>query len=380
MEHPPTFAFPDVAWAPARALSAKQIGLMTLALLGGLAVYNIFSYLAFAVQGDSLSSVYSGYGFLSFSSSAFTGTISKLIFWLGAGLALYVVMLGLFAVAAINIEAVRGNRFFSAREAYRFTLSRAGQLARAEIAILLFVLFIVLLFFLLGLLVRIPFVGEWFFTLFFVIPNFVVALFTVFIIFVVILSILLLPAVAAAERRGETFAVILETFSTIIRLPLRWGLYTGFTLVAAKLCSFVYAYFCYRAVQFMTAATALGGGEKVPNLMKSALAILPVRSDFVYHITNIFPGIRFGFDIPAGSVWVEETVASHVMAAMLVIVFASVLGYALAILAAGQARAYVALKYIKDGYKVTDEESLFAAAAQPVSEPPEEVGQEQGPS
>ena len=379
MEHPPTFSFPDVAWAPARALSAKQIALMTLSLLGGLVVYNVFSYLAFLIQGDSLSSVYSAYGLFSFEISAHSGIIPKLIFWSGVCLALYVVMLGLFAVAAINIESIRGNRFFSAREAYRFTLSRAGQLARAEIAILLFVLFIVLLFFLLGLVVRIPFIGEWFYAVFFVIPNFIVALFTVFIIFVVILSIILLPAVAAAERRGETFAVILETFSTIIRLPLRWGCYTAFTLVAAKLCSFVYAYFCYRAVQFMTAASSLGGGEKVPNLVKSGLANLPVRSDFVNHVTNVFPGIRWGFDIPSGSVWVADSAAAHVMAIMLLVVFASVIGYGLAILAAGQARAYVALKYIKDGYKVSEEESLFAAKT-PVPETSEEVGQDQGPA
>lgn len=379
MEHPPTFAFPDVAWAPARALSAKQIGLMTLSLLGGLIVYDFFSYLAFAVQGDSLAAVYSAYGLFSYAPSAYSGFISKLIFWAGACVALYVVMLGLFAVAAINIEAIRGNRFFSSREAFRFTLSRAGQLARAEIAILVFVLFIVLLFFLLGLVVRIPFIGEWFYALFFVVPNFVLALFTVFIIFVVILSIVLLPAVAAAERRGETFAVILETFSTIIRLPLRWGCYTGFTLIAAKLCSFVYAYFCYRAVQFMTAASSLGGGEKVSNLVKSGLANLPVRTELVDHVTNVFPGIRWGFDIPTGSIWVADSAAAHVMAVMLFVVFATVLGYGLAILAAGQARAYVALKYIKDGYKISDEESLFATTA-PAPEPSEEVGQDQSPA
>ncbi len=378
MEHPPTFAFPDVAWAPARALSAKQIALMTFALLGGLAVYNLFSYLALAVQGNSLATAYSAFGLFSFEPSVYSGIIAKLIFWSGVCLSLYVVMLGLFAVAAINIEAVRGNRFFSTREAYRFTLSRAGQLARAEIAILLFVLFIVLLFFLLGLVVRIPLIGEWFYAVFFVIPNFIVALFTVFIIFVVILSVILLPAVAAAERRGETFAVILETFSTIIRLPLRWGCYTAFTLVAAKLCSFVYAYFCYRAVQFMTAASSLGGGGKVPNLVKSGLANLPVRSELVDHVTNIFPGIRWGFDIPVGSVWGADSAAAHVMAVMLLVVFASVLGYGLAILAAGQARAYVALKYIKDGYKVSDEDSLFTSQT-PEPEPSEEVGQEPSP-
>lgn len=375
MEHPPTFSFSDVAWAPARALSAKQIALMTAALLGGLIAYNLFSYLALLIQGDSFSSVYSAFGFFSFEPGAYSGLIPKLIFWAGAGVALYITMLGMFAVAAINIESIRGNRFFSARDAIRFTRARAGQLARAELAILVFVLFIVFLFFLLGLLVRMPFLGEWFWAVFFVIPNFIVALFTVFIMFVVILSVILLPAVAAAERRGETFAVILETFSTIIRLPLRWGCYTAFTLAAAKLSSFVYAYFCYRAVQFMTAASSLGGGKKVAGLVQSGLANLPVRSDLVYQVTNVFPGVRWGFDIPSGSIWVQSSAAADVVAFMLLVIFTTVLGYGLAIVAAGQARSYAVLKYYKDGYKLSDEEPLFAANGETV-EPSEEVGQE----
>ena len=378
MEHPPTYSFSDVAWAPARALSAKQIALMTVSLLGGLIAYNFFSYLALLIQGDSFSSVYSAFGFFSFEPGAYSGLIPKAVFWAGTCVALYVTMLGMFAVAAINIELIRGNRFFSGREAFRFTLARAGQLARAEIAILIFVLLIVFLFFLLGLIVRIPFLGEWFYAIFFVIPNFIVALFTVFIIFVVILSVILLPAVAAAERRGETFAVILETFSTIIRLPFRWGSYTAYTLVAAKLCCFVYAYFCYRAVQFMTAASSLGGGDKVPDLVKSGLANLPVRSELVWQITNVFPGVRWGFDIPSGSIWVSDSAAAHVVAFMLLVVFTTVLGYGLAIVAAGQARSYVVLKYFKDGYKLSDEEPLFSAKGA-AAEPGEEVGQEPTP-
>jgi hypothetical protein len=377
MEHPPEFSFTDVAWAPARALSAKQIALMTAALIGGLIAYNLFSYLALLIQGDSFSAVYSAFGFFSFEPGAYAGLIPRLVFWAGACVALYIIMLGMFAVAAINVESIRGNRFFSAREAFRFTLARAGQLARAEIAILLFVLFIVFLFFLLGLVVRIPYVGEWFYAIFFVIPNFIVALFTVFIIFVVLLSVILLPAVAAAERRGETFAVILETFSTIIRLPLRWGCYTVFTLVAAKVCSFVYAYFCFRAVQFMTAASSLGGGEKVPTLVRSGLANLPVRSDLVYQVTNILPGVRWGFDIPSGSIWHADSAAAHVVAFMLLVVFTTILGYGLAIVAAGQTRAYAVLKYFKDGYKLSDEEPLFAAKS--ATPEPEEVGQEPTP-
>jgi hypothetical protein len=315
------------------------------------------------VQGESIGTVMSVYGFFSFEPGSLQAGIPRIIFWFGTAASVFIVMLGLFAVSLINIEAIRGNRFFSAREAFRFTLRRAGQIARAEIAIIVFVLFILFLFFLFGLVTRIPYLGEWIFTIFFVIPNFIIAIFTVFIVFIVVLSVLLLPAVAAAERRGEAFTVIVETFSTIVRLPLRWLSYTAYTVVTAKLSCFIYAYFAFRAVQLMTWASSIGAGDKVPQLVKAGLAHLSIiRSPLAYQVTNIFPGIRWGFDIPSGSYFRTETALSYVMAIMLFIVFVTVIGYALAILAAGQARIYVALKYIKDGYRISEEPSIIAKA------------------
>jgi len=155
------------------------------------------------------------------------------------------------------------------------------------------------------------------------------------------------------------------------------GSYTAYTLVAAKLCCFVYAYFCYRAVQFMTAASSLGGGDKVPDLVKSGLANLPVRSELVWQITNVFPGVRWGFDIPSGSIWVSDSAAAHVVAFMLLWCSPPCSATDWRSLRRS-ARSYVVLKYFKDGYKLSDEEPLFSAKGA-AAEPGEEVGQEPTP-
>jgi hypothetical protein len=62
------------------------------------------------------------------------------------------------------------------------------------------------------------------------------------------------------------------------------------------------------------------------------------------------------------------------MAFMLFLIFLSILGYTLAIVAAGQARGYVALRFIKDNYSIAAEDSLFFKD-EPVNEPvnPEEA-------
>ncbi len=368
MKSAPHLSLKDVLRAPARALSAKQILVMTIFLIGGLAVYDIFTYLAFAVQGEPVGSVFSVYGFFPFQQASFGNVWAQGIFWLGLALATLVVMLGFCGVSIINIEAVRGNRFCSARQAIRFALQRFRQIFLAELSIVVFVALVVLLFFLLGLVSRIPYLGEWLYVLLFALPNFIIALFIIFIIFVFTLTVLVLPAVAAAERKGETFTAILETFSTIVLKPFQWAGYTAYSLVAAKVCSFIYAYFAFRAVEFLFWSSSLGGGARLGRLAKSSLAHLPVKSDFVTEIFNIFPGLNFGVDVAAMAGFPSKDALSHVMAFMIFLVFASILGYMLAIVASAQARGYVALRFMKDDYNIAEEPPLFFED-EPVNEP-----------
>jgi len=266
----------------------------------------------------------------------------------GLVVTLLAVMLGFFGVSAIEIEEVRGNRFFSFRQAMAFSFKRLGQIFLSELAVVLFLAFVVLLFFIFGLITRIPFLGEWLFAVFFVLPNFIIAFIVIVILTVLIVSLLLLPSVSAAERHGETFTSILETFSTVIRQPMRWLGYTAYGMVAAKLAGFVYAYFCYRAVQFVTLATSLGGGEKIKRLVYSALDHLPVKTDLVREVCNIFPGIDWSFSIARWLSGGSNTAAGYLMSFMLLVIFASVV-----------ARGYVIIRYIKDNYKITEEDPLF---------------------
>lgn len=359
MLNPPRYDFIDVLWAPARALSAKKIFVMTLFLGLGLIWFDLLTYLAIAIGKEKVSAVYAIYGLLPFADFELGSRLAGFIHLLAPVGALLWVMMGFFAVAAFEIEEVRGHRFMGIATVLRFTVSRFTQILLSELALILFLLLIVGLFALLGLVSRIPFLGEWVFVLSFALPGFIVAILAVFIFAVLQISVILLPAVAAAERNGEVFTAILETFSTVIRQPLRWLGYTLYGLVAAKLCSFVYAYFAYRAVQLSTWAASLGGGRDLENLVRGGLSHLPVRSDLVRETFTLFPGLDWSFSVAGWARPGSAEVVSHAMALMLFLVFLSVIGYLLAVVASSQARAYVALRYIKDSYKIGDEEAMF---------------------
>jgi len=359
MESPLRHNFKDVLRAPASALSAKQILVMTLFLLAGLAVYDLFAYAAFALNGDPLDLAFDTFGFFPFEGLHFAALGALMVYWIGVGLAVLAVMLGFFAVSAFSIEAIRGNRFMTPMEGIRFAFKRLPQIFLSELSIAAFVAVIVGLFALLGLVSRIPFIGEWVFTALLAIPNFIIALFAIFIIFVLSLTVLLLPAVAAAERQGETFTAILETFSTIILQPFRWFGYTLYSIGAAKICGFIYAYFAFRAVQFLTWSAGLGGGGDVGRLVKSGLRHLPIQSDAVTQVFNVFPGIPFGVKLIEYVGYPSHDAITQFMAFMLFLILASIVGYSLAIIAAGQARGYVVLRYLKDEYNIASEEPLF---------------------
>jgi hypothetical protein len=359
MEQSPHYNFKDVLAAPARALAAKQVAVMTLFLCAAVIKFDFFFYVAYAIQGEDVATAFSVWGFLPLTGDIFGNPVSEILYYGGMVAALLVVMFGFFAVAAMNIEAVRGNHFFGMWKAMRFALSRWKQLLLAELSIAAFVGFIVLVFFLLGLVTRIPVAGEWIYTLLFVIPNFVIALLSMFIIFVFLCTVLLLPAVAAAERNGETFNAILETFSTIIRQPFRWAGYTAYAVLAAKVCSFIYAYFAYRAVQFLVWTSSLGGGDEVEKLVRAGLSHLPARTELVQRTMSLFPGLKIGVTLPLPTYIGGDALVGHAMALMLFLIFASVVGYGLAIVAAGQARGYVVIRYLKDGHKISDEKPLF---------------------
>jgi hypothetical protein len=349
----------DAVQSPARGLSAKQILLATLSLIAGLLVFDFFRYLAYLEQGENLGLVFDLYGFFPFDSPPRGRVLAQLLYAVGIAGGVLCLMCGLTAVSIIHVEAIRGNAFMSPRKAIQFVRSRFRQLLSAVAAIVVFVGFIVVLFAIFGLIARVPLLGDLLFAVFFVIPNFIIALFAVFILFVAIIGIILLPAIAATDRTNESFGVILETFSTIIRHPSRW---LGHTIISgglAKIATFVFAYFSYRAIEFMVFAISIGGGEKIRRLVGAGMSLLPTDSPLFRFFFNIFPGVRWSFDFekltgPSGG-----GIAAHLVALMLFVIFAGIIGYFMSSLAAAQVYTYAGIRKAKDGHDLATEKPLF---------------------
>jgi len=359
------YNFKSILPIPGKALKAKRIWVAGIFILGSFILYDFLTFLAVIIDGRDFGYFWSIYGLFPLVWLQFSSGISQAIYMAGIAVSGFVLAVGMIALAVFDFEDMRGNPFLSWPKAVGFAAGRIGQLFRSWAAILVFLAFIVILALLAGLLTRIPVVGEVIFGLFFFFPAFIVALFTVLIIFVFMLSFLIMPVAVAADRRGESFSSILETFNTVTREPWRWSLYTAYSVLAAKVGSFVLAYFAFRAVQFLRLTIGLTGGAGVDRLIASGADHLPLSGALVDFTTGLMPGLGFGFDITGlGGGVIVHGPGSFLTAISLFLIFVMIWAYVISIIVSGQARAYAVIKFRREGYRIDEEASFFESATE----------------
>lgn len=345
--------------APGKALSLKKIFVSSLYLLAAYIVYAVFTYIALLYDGVSFEYIWGSYGMFPVRLFPFDSSIAGAIHFAGVGLSLFCLSLGILAGAVINFEELRGDHFFSAGAAVRFSLRRLPTMLLAFISIAAFVAFIYLLGLIAGLIGRVPVVGELLIGVFYIIPIFITLILTVFIVFVAALAVLVLPVVMAAQKEREVFDSLLQLFSVIIKEPIRFFWYLAVTSVLAKVASFVMAYFFYRTIQLSKLLLSTGGGEKIERQFNAAVAMLPMDSPVVTFVANIFPGIPFGFSLdrwPYGG----HSAGAVVLAVSFFLLFVIILGYMTAVMSTGLARGYAVIRRMKDDYLIVEEPPLSA--------------------
>jgi hypothetical protein len=266
--------------------------------------------------------------------------------------------LAIISNAVINFEEMRGDYFYSATDAIKFAVSRLPTLLLGYISLGAFIGFICLLGLLVGLIGRIPFIGEIAISVFYLVPIFLTLALTVFIIFVSIVGIILLPIIIGSQREKEVFDSLLQLFSVIIKEPVRFIWYFAITCVLAKASSFVMAYLFYRTLQFSRRLLSFSGGERINDMFTDAYGMLPLDTPAVAFVTTIFPGVVFGFDIVRWGYGGEQSLGAVLLAISVFVLYVVILGYMVSVLTAGLSRGYAVIRRMKDDYLIMNEEPL----------------------
>lgn len=341
----------DVFRAPRLALSAKKILLQFMGLLVGYLAYLVFTYLAFLSSGSSFSQTWDYHGLFPLSDFPFTEWYSWVIFIIGCLIALICWLLASTMVGKVTYEQLKGDDFYSSKEAFRFLKKHFGPAFLSPLSMLAFIAFLIICGIIVGLLGKIPYVGEIGIGIFYLIPLFAVALCLAYVVFMFFVSLLLAPAIVATLKE-DTFETIVQIFSTVWNQAWRYFVYTGLVGVMSKVGIFIFGYFSFRAVQFVHLTSGVLMKDKLADITEEALSYITIPRHLLDYFSNVFAGINFGFHLPeiGGGIYLNWSgqIASFLIAISLIFIIFMVVSYGLAIISTGQTLTYIILRKKKD--------------------------------
>jgi hypothetical protein len=345
------FDIRDIFRAPRLALSGKKLFIQTSGLFCGYLGFLILTYIAHLLSDRRLSEVWGSYGLFPVYDFSFRGFFPWLIFVIGGVFFISIFLLSNAAVGKLTYEQLKGDEFYSTKDSFKFLKKNWKTVLLSPLSILALVIILLICGIVIGLLGKIPYVGELGLGIFYGVPIFVVALFTAYTLFIFFIALFMTPAIVATTKE-DVFETIVQLFSSIWTQPWRYFIYTGLSGLLAKLGAFVFGYFCYRGVQLVNWSVGVLMKDKLSEIIEGALGYLTVPSSILYFFSNIFPGIRFAYLVPepgwgAGLNWSKEIAAFLIGITFILIVFV-VISYALATFSVGQTLTYIIIRKKKD--------------------------------
>lgn len=366
------YDFWDILKAPRMALSGKCLLAQAQPLAFGYAAYFVFAYLALLIDGQQLTAVWHLYGLFPLFALDLQNWYSCAL-WI-IGIIAFIVMydFGNLTVAKLGFEHLRGNHFFSKRDAAKDARSNLMPMWVSAGLVLLLIAALALVQGVVSLVSLIPRIGELLYAVFYIVPFFLWSLFLVFLALGLATSCLTLPAIIVA-REKETFGATFYIYNVIWTQPLRWLGMTVFGLVLAKIGIFVIGYFFARALQLANFLAAWFGGEKINSILVSAYNVLDPIQNVIRFFTTLYPGscIRFDPKMPIeynlsqfgwqSTVSGTENVAAIIIAIGVLGVLVLTLSYGINIVTNSQLLAFLLVAYSEDKVKLTEDASNRAS-------------------
>lgn len=383
---PLRFNFIDILRAPRLAFSPKKIWIMWRALALALILYNAGAYLGWALAGGDVYGMWRTYYL--FPPAALLGSgydVWGFLAWgMGAAAFFVSIFLGMTAVAKVTAEQLRGNDFFSRKDAGKFVARHWRAALGTPLAIALVLALLAGVALLIGLIGKIPWFGDIAAAASFL-PMWLGGLFFIFMALVLALSFLLTPAIVGTTG-DDTFETSFELFSTLSGQPWRIAVYETFLLVLTSAATLLFAAFAFAAAKAAYFTLALPMGAKAGLAFDAAWRVMPSW------LRGVYPGVC------PPLAWVSETCAGGccgafgagdvilplpwpqaLAATLLSLGFLAALGvvaaYKLSCLATGQTLIYVVLRKKKDDENLLEmfddelEQAILEGEADEVSPP-----------
>lgn len=261
MVHKLKFDVRDIPHSVRYGLSARNLWVFWKALALSWSVWVLMVYLGYFAAGDSMSGRWQVSRLLPVPEGIFFQSPAALVFLALGALAMVWIMLSAYLkVARITFEQIRGDDFFSSRDARAFQRLHWKPVLLVPVSITagLAVIFAKLL--ILGLLGRIPAAGPVIVGLL-AVPAWGMSLLGVLAFVAFVMAFPLVPAIVACTK-GDTFEALFELFSTITSQPWRVVLYWLAGLASRMAAVGVFLLFARAALTLTALGVGTGMGDQ----------------------------------------------------------------------------------------------------------------------
>jgi len=345
------FDFRDIFKANRIAFSLQRIWIQFLGVTVGYLGYLVFTYASLITAGNNFSVIWRHWGLLPCLGGTDAQWYSRLLFAIGVIFFLVINLIASTAVSRATYMLLKGNNFYTWKEAFAFALRKSSSIIMSPVAIAILILLFIIGGLFVGLLGKIPFVGELGFSLFYFV-WFLAGFFIVFFIIVFCTSLLLSPSIIATTD-DDAFEAVFQSFSIFWNQPWRFIIYeviVGFLTVAGFV---VLAFLAKKAFLVTNAIFLAAMGDKYINLMGHGMYLLSgwvsASIDWINTLFGEYATLfYFSHEFLQLKLPVVLNIAAYIFALMMLVIGAWVVSYSLATFNAGQTLIYLVLRKIKD--------------------------------
>lgn len=367
----------DLSKAPRIALSFQRIWLMLCGLLAGYSGYFSFSWLALFIAGKSPSQIWGNFYLFPHLTNTDASWYARFIYAIGILLLWLCLSIAATAISRAAYVFLKGQNFYTWREAIRFACGKISSLILAPLSLLFFILCFFITGWLISLLGNIPWIGPIGITLFTVVWI-VFSLLLLFLSIIFILILILMPAILATTDE-DAFEVVFQTISIIWHQPVHFMGYQAYNIIFSLLSLFVFSFsikkailLCFSIFQTPLVTTAYFRNNFSTIITQTFATLEKWLHPFSALFDNLFGQftsrvkswiwLNHHFDfVNISQISPDFRIASYILTFSLLLIGCMVLAYALATFNVSNTMSYIILRYKKENKNLLEREDAEEA-------------------
>ena len=287
---------------------------------------------------------------------------SWVIYSFGIAIWLFALMLSHSGVSRILLKQLKGNDFFSGKDASQFVFKHWQSIILTPITLFLIIVLFLFLAFVFAFVGKIPLIGQITFSLLYFF-YFLGSSFVIISFFVFLNSIFHTPSIISIYEE-DTMGSVFQVYSVTLSQPWRITIYNILLIFLIIICVEIFSWFCLNSIGLISAIFGhdFFMGNALLLINNNALSvvypndfmeILTYYKNFIFHYLFLDSGIPVIFKTylnysNVGALSISVKISSIILSAVYFIIGLSIISYGFSILFVGQSLMFIIFKKLSD--------------------------------